>query len=82
MLYRAIGCAQCAHTGYSGRMGIYELLEVDDALRHMIHERVSDQAIREHARANAGIRSLREDGLRWVGAGESTLDEILRVTRD
>jgi len=81
-LYRAVGCEQCNYTGYSGRMGIYELLEISDSLRRMIHERVSDQAIRDHARATAGVRSLREDGLRWVAGGDSTLDEILRVTRD
>ena len=82
VLYHATGCAQCSDTGYSGRMGIYELLEITDPIRRMIHERASDQAIREHARELAAVRFLREDGLRWVGAGESMLEEILRATRD
>ena len=84
VLYRAVGCSQCMNTGYTGRMGIYELLEITDDLKRMIHERASDQAIRDHARDHdeRRVRNLREDGLRWVRAGESTLEEILRVTRD
>ena len=81
VLYRAVGCPACNHTGYQGRMGIYELLEVDDALRRMIHESAADQALREHALA-AGMRPLREDGLRWVRSGDTTLEELLRVCRD
>ncbi|MGE5524065.1 MAG: type II secretion system ATPase GspE [Rhodospirillaceae bacterium] len=81
-LYRAVGCPACSHTGYSGRMGIYELLQISDPLRRMIHDRASDQAIREHARDVAHVRFLREDGLRWVAAGHSMLEEILRATRD
>ena len=81
-LYRAVGCPQCNFTGYSGRMGIYELLEISDSLRHMIHDRASDQTIRQHAREAGGVRYLREDGLRWVASGASMLEEILRVTRD
>jgi general secretion pathway protein E len=80
-LHHPHGCPSCNHTGYQGRMGIYELLEVDDALRRMIHAGSADQAIREHA-LSSGTRPLREDGLRWVLAGETTLEEILRVTRD
>jgi general secretion pathway protein E len=82
VLYRAKGCPACSYTGYAGRMGIYELLEITDPLRRMIHDRVSDQAIREHARDVAGVRFLREDGLRWVAPGRSMLEEILRATRD
>ncbi|HWI15337.1 MAG TPA: type II secretion system protein GspE, partial [Burkholderiales bacterium] len=81
-LYRAKGCPECAYTGYAGRMGIYELLEISDTVRRMIHDRVSDQVIREHARDVANVRFLREDGLRWVAAGHSMLEEILRATRD
>jgi general secretion pathway protein E len=81
-LYRAVGCAGCNHSGYQGRMGIYELLEVDEPLRHMIHERVSDQVIRDHCRAGGALRPLKSDGLRWVADGDTTLEEVLRVTRD
>ncbi|MGZ8211862.1 MAG: type II secretion system ATPase GspE [Burkholderiales bacterium] len=82
MFYHAVGCPECSHTGYGGRTGIYELLEITDPLRRMIHERVSDQAIREHARDVQRMRFLREDGLRWVAAGQTMLEEILRATRD
>ena len=80
--YKSVGCDQCNHTGYRGRMGIYELLEVDDPLRHMIHERASDQRIRDHCVSAAGLRPLKNDGLRWVANGDTTLDEVLRVTRE
>ena len=81
-LYRAKGCAACSNTGYLGRMGIYELLEVDSPLQQLIHERASEQRIREHCVSSAGLRPLKDDGLRWVASGDTTLDEILRVTRD
>jgi len=82
VLYRAVGCAACNHSGYQGRMGIYELLEVDEPLRHMIHERASDQVIRDHCRAVGALRPLKDDGLRWVASGDTALEEVLRVTRD
>ena len=81
-LYRAVGCATCKSSGYQGRMGIYELLEVDERLRHMIHERVSDQVIRDHCLSGGALRSLKRDGMRWVANGDTTLEEVLRVTRD
>ena len=81
-LYRATGCAACNRSGYLGRMGIYELLDVDDALRHMIHERASDQVIRNHCLSAGTLRPLKRDGLRWVANGDTTLEEVLRVTRD
>jgi len=82
VLYRAAGCAACNHSGYQGRMGIYELLEVDDPLRHMIHERTSDQVIRNHCVSTGALRPLKKDGLRWVANGDTALEEVLRVTRD
>ncbi|MFI4982395.1 MAG: GspE/PulE family protein, partial [Nevskiales bacterium] len=81
-LFHAVGCPACNQSGYQGRMGIYELLEMDDALRRMIHERAADQTLRDYALGSAGMRPLREDGLRWVASGDTTLEEILRVTRD
>jgi len=81
ILYSAQGCAACGNTGYRGRSGIYELLTVDDDLRRLVHDRVSEQALREHAVAR-GMRSLRDDGMRWVGQGLISLEEVLRVTRD
>ena len=79
-LYRAVGCGACNFTGYRGRTGIYELLTVDDALRKLIHDPVAERELRAHG-VRQGMLRLREDGLRWVREGVTSLDEILRVTR-
>ena len=81
MIYRAAGCAECNQTGYRGRTGIYELLLVDDEMRRLIHDRAAEQALRERALGN-GMQALRQDGMRWVGSGTTTLEEVLRVSRD
>lgn len=79
--HEAIGCDACGQTGYKGRTMIAELLVIDDELRQLIGRRVEDlREIERLARAN-GFRSLYEDGLAKVGAGETTLEEVLRVTR-
>ena len=80
-VYRATGCPACGNTGYQGRTGIYELLPVDDMLRGMIHDRAAEGRIRDHGREQ-GMQSLRQDGLRWVRAGETSLEEVLRVSRE
>lgn len=80
-LYRPAGCAVCNQTGYRGRSGIYELLTVDDGLRHLIHDRASEQALRQYAMQH-GMHSLRQDGMRLVASGVTSLEELLRVTRD
>ena len=80
-LYSARGCAACNGTGYRGRTGIYELLNVDDDLRRLIHDRASEQTLREHAQAR-GMRTLRDDGMRWAGQGLISLEEVVRVTRE
>jgi general secretion pathway protein E len=80
-LYRPAGCPACNQTGYRGRSGIYELLTVDDGLRHLIHDRASEQDLRQYALQH-GMRSLREDGMRLVASGVTSLEELLRVTRD
>ena len=80
-LYRPRGCPACNQTGYRGRSGIYELLTVDDGLRHLIHERASEQSLRQYAMQH-GMKSLREDGMRLVASGVTSLEELLRVTRD
>jgi general secretion pathway protein E len=79
--YTAQGCPACNHSGYRGRTGIYELLTVDDALRRLIHDRASEQALRDHAVAN-GMLSLRDDGMRWAAQGAISLEEVVRVTRE
>jgi len=80
-LYSAQGCGACNGSGYRGRTGIYELLTVDDDLRRLIHDRVSEQTLRAHAVAR-GMRSLRDDGMRWAGQGVISLEEVVRVTRE
>lgn len=78
--FRPTGCTLCAHSGYKGRYGIYELMLIDETMQHLIHDRASEQRLRDHA-LSMGMRTLRDDGIRWVRAGESSLEEILRVTR-
>lgn len=76
-----VGCAQCNFSGFKGRTGIHELFVIDDEIRRLIHEGSNEQAMRAAARLR-GMRSMREDGQRWVTAGVTTPEEILRVTRD
>mgnify|MGYP000287417019 CR=1 FL=1 len=80
-LYSATGCSACNGSGYRGRTGIYELLTVDDDFRRLIHDRASEQVLREHA-LSRGMRSLRDDGMRWAGQGVISLEEVVRVTRE
>ncbi len=79
--YSAVGCPACNRSGYRGRTGIYELLAVDDDLRRLIHDRASEQALRAHA-VERGMKSLREDAMRWAEAGVISLEEAVRVTRE
>jgi len=78
-LYRGAGCAECNATGYRGRIGIFEICMVNQELQNMIFERLSSSELRAKAR-ELGMRTLREDGLRKVVAGSTTLEEVLRVT--
>ena len=80
-LYSAKGCGACNGSGYRGRTGIYELLTVDDELRRLIHDRTSEQALRAHV-LSRGMRSLRDDGMRWAAQGVISLEEVVRVTRE
>jgi general secretion pathway protein E len=66
--------------GYRGRTGIYELIVIDDTLRTMIHDGASEQDIERYARK--ATPSIREDGLARVRKGETTIEEVLRVTRE
>ncbi|MEO8974976.1 MAG: ATPase, T2SS/T4P/T4SS family, partial [Casimicrobiaceae bacterium] len=80
-LYHPQGCADCNDSGYRGRTGIYELLLVDERIRHQIHDGAGELALRDAARA-AGMRTLRLDGARWLADGSTSLEELARVTRD
>jgi general secretion pathway protein E len=80
-LFSAAGCDACSSTGYQGRTGIFELLLIDDESRRMIHDRASEAELLAHAR-ESGMKGLREDGTRWVKSGDTSLEEVLRVSRD
>ena len=79
-LYHAEGCDVCRQLGYRGRTGIYELVLFDDTLRSMIHTRAAEQDMVRHARRLGP--SIRDDGLRKVREGVTTIEEVLRVTRE
>jgi len=77
--YRGTGCKVCRNTGYKGRIGIFELLVIDDTIRKMISEKKDASEIKKYA-VSAGMKTLFDDGIEKVKAGLTTLDEILRVT--
>lgn len=79
-LFRAVGCPECNHLGYRGRTGIYELVEVDETLRTLIHDGAGEQAMERHARQCTA--SIRQDGIRRILAGHTTPEEVLRVTKE
>ena len=78
-LLRAVGCSECALTGYRGRFSIVEVLTMGAELERLIGQGATSDLIAEGARGN-GMRSLFESGLRHVVAGDSTIEELLRVT--
>lgn len=80
-VWHAVGCEHCGHTGYQGRVGVYELLETTEAIREQIHHQASEAEIRQAAQQN-GMRTMREDGERWLQAGTTTLEELLRVAKE
>lgn len=77
--FHSRGCLECRGTGYAGRLGIYEWLTMDDRLRRMVHDGAGEHMLRDAAREHGGLRLLQEDGLRWVRAGVTSLDELMRV---
>lgn len=79
-LYRGSGCDKCHQTGYKGRVGIFELLVLDDELRNLIVRNVPLTELRAAAESK-DMRTLREDGLQKVYDGATTIEEIVRVTR-
>jgi len=78
-LVRGHGCAKCSLTGYHGRKGLFEIMVVNDEIQRMIFEKVSSSDLRNFAR-ESGMRTLREDGLRKIASGVTTVEEVLRVT--
>jgi len=77
--YRAVGCLSCRHTGYRGRVGLYELLVMDDAARAHVHPQLDAAALRRRA-VKDGMRPLRLAGAMKVAEGVTTIEEVLRST--
>jgi general secretion pathway protein E len=78
VIHHPVGCPSCNDSGYRGRSAVYELIEVDDALRGLIHDGASEQSMTQQARLRAA--SILDDGRRRVLAGDTSLQEVLRVT--
>nr|WP_316250559.1 type II secretion system ATPase GspE [Catenovulum sp. 2E275] len=80
LIYRSVGCAECNMSGYKGRSGIHELLVVTEEVREMIHNGRGEQAIEKLVRQTTP--SIRQDGCDKVLAGITSLEEVVRVTRE
>jgi type IV pilus assembly protein PilB len=77
--YSGKGCDECNHTGYKGRKGIYELLDITEPIRELINQRAPSVVIRQKA-IELGMTTLRADGLRNIFDGETTIEEVLKYT--
>jgi general secretion pathway protein E len=80
-VWYALGCPECGKTGYKGRTGVYELMMADAAVQDLIHKGAPESEIRAVAQA-AGLKTMREDGERLVSNGITSLEEVIRVTRE
>ena len=76
-LYRAKGCGRCNHSGYEGRIGVYELIVIDDGLKRLIHDDAGEQKLAEHAFQH--VDTLAQSGFRHAVAGLTSIEEVLRV---
>ena len=77
-IYAPDGCKKCNFNGYKGRMGIFELIDVDETIRTMIHDGTAEHQLEQHARSRTN--SIFQDGVRRVLSGDTSLEEVLRVT--
>ena len=77
--YYGKGCDACNQTGYKGRKGIYELLNITDPLRELINQRAPSVVLKQKA-IELGMTTLRQDGLRCIYDGETTIEEVLKYT--
>lgn len=80
-VYRPVGCPSCRNNGYRGRIGVYELLVNNDEIRDLATQRIASNKIKQAA-VSAGMRTLRDDGWQKVLDGVTTVDEVLRVTKE
>ena len=79
--WHPVGCSECGMSGYKGRTGVYELMVCDDEIRALVHAQASEAKIFEVAQLN-GMKTMRDDGDRLVAQGVTSLEEVLRVTRE
>lgn len=79
--YRGKGCPECMNTGYKGRIGILELMVIDEKIRNLIVEKVSAEEIRKQA-CSSGMLTLREDGIQKIKDGITTVEEVLNATQE
>src|SRR5262249_22692794 len=80
-VFRGVGCEDCNGRGYSSRMGIFEMMEVNDEIRKLIMAN-SDAGVLTRAARQNGMRNLREDGWRKIQSGVTTVEEVMRVTQE
>jgi type IV pilus assembly protein PilB len=80
-IFRGRGCTFCRHTGYHGRIGIFELMPIDNEIKELIMKKATTDEIKQVAKKK-GMKTLREDGLDKVFKGITTLEEVMRVTQD
>jgi general secretion pathway protein E len=78
VVFAAVGCEHCNQSGYRGRTGLYEVIEVDAALRSLIHEGAGEQALEQYARQHS--ESINSHGRQRILAGDTSIEEVLRVT--
>lgn len=79
--YHGVGCESCGHSGYSGRQGIFEFLEINKGVREIIHQGLGEEALKEYMTKN-GINNMMQDGILKVEAGITTISEVMRVTAE
>ncbi len=79
-IFKPNGCDHCRQLGYHGRTGLYEFITVDDTMRTMIHDEIDELTMARHARSVS--MNLRDDGIRCVLAGDTTIEELVRITLD
>ncbi|MEM9616570.1 MAG: type II secretion system ATPase GspE [Pseudomonadota bacterium] len=78
-LYRAKGCGRCSHSGYEGRVGVYELIVVDEKMKRLIHDDASEHELADHAFAH--FDTLAQSGFKHAIAGVTSIEEVMRVVR-
>ena len=79
-IYRANGCNQCNHLGYRGRIGLFEVVSIDESMRQLIHEGAAEHQLEAQARATT--QGIKQNAAKQVLSGNTSLDEVIRVTRE